>query len=585
MYRRSAAQWTAAIAASSLIASGFASTQASASSSSSVSYLVLAKSATQYSALRATAVAAGARITVDLPEIGVFTATSSGAVRARLAADGRTEGTGSEHAMRLTPELAQPNSAPGLRSARLVPTAPAAAGVNTDPAFSFRGLEWDYRRIGAPQAWPTTQGTPAVTIGVADTGLDFTHPELASKVKAVVDITDRNHPNICKQAVGGPSDIQLAKQFGGPVATDWNGHGSWIGGDIAGALNGKGINGIAPGVSLVSLKIGQNCGFGDDVDILSSFVIAARMNLDAVNISFGGYLDRSDPNQNTLWKATARAVAFARSRGTLIVGSAGNEHVRLGPLGKVVSHGLLTGPGAAAADLFGLYETPAGVPGAVVVSSTGNVVVGSSGNCAPGTIGSAADTNATCKPRGDRHQAAGPGTKNQLAYYSNYGSRIDLAGQGGARKFNLPVWDRGGTPGFPYTNEDLTNVYEDFSITSNFATQIPCFTFTKGSGFFPGACYSTIQGTSMAAPHVVAAIALVASAHPGLRGHADQIEGWLKTHAASEHNFTTALNLNDKSPGDLDPTTRCTTGFCHLGGPRISDADAFGAGMVSVAAL
>jgi hypothetical protein len=39
---------------------------------------------------------------------------------------------------------------------------------------------------------------------------------------------------------------------------------------------------------------------------------------------------------------------------------------------------------------------------------------------------------------------------------------------GGARKFNLPVYDRGGTPGFPYTPEaDGTKVWEDFSTTSN----------------------------------------------------------------------------------------------------------------------
>jgi subtilisin family serine protease len=148
----------------------------------------------------------------------------------------------------------------------------------------------------------------------------------------------------------------------------------------------------------------------------------------------------------------------------------------------------------------------------------------------------------------------------------------------------LPYWDRGGTPGFPYTSADLTNAYEDFSITSNWATEIPCFTFTKGSGFFTNACYSTIQGTSMAAPHVVAAVALVASAHPGMRGNPTAILAWLKSHAAQGDNFTTALNLNDHSPGELGGP-RCDTGFCHLGGARISNSDAYGAGMVDVAGL
>ena len=50
------------------------------------------------------------------------------------------------------------------------------------------------------------------------------------------------------------------------------------------------------------------------------------------------------------------------------------------------------------------------------------------------------------------------------------------------------------------TADDLTNVWQTFSTTSNWAFEIPCFTFTAGSGFPQGQCYSTIQGTSMAAP-------------------------------------------------------------------------------------
>jgi subtilisin family serine protease len=145
------------------------------------------------------------------------------------------------------------------------------------------------------------------------------------------------------------------------------------------------------------------------------------------------------------------------------------------------------------------------------------VVVPSSASCPPGTVGDPGDPdadppvppdfNATCKPTSDRHQAAGQGRLNQLAYYSNYGPRIDIAGPGGARKFNLPNFDRGGTPGFPYTLDDLTNAWQVFSTTSNWAVEIPCFTFTKGSGFHEGECYSTIQGTSMAAPQVVGSLA------------------------------------------------------------------------------
>jgi lantibiotic leader peptide-processing serine protease len=273
----------------------------------------------------------------------------------------------------------------------------------------------------------------------------------------------------------------LAAQFGGPADGDWNGHGSWIGGN------------------------------------------------------------------------------------TLIVGSAGNAHVRIGADGRITSHGQLTTPGTTAedfVDLFGWYRVPTGPPGALVVSATGNLVNRPSAACPPGT---ADNPNNTCEPASDAHQPFGVGKRNQLAYYSNYGRRVDVAAPGGARKFNLGAYDRGGTPGFPVTADDLTNVWQTFSTTSNWAFEIPCFTFTAGSGFPQGQCYSTIQGTSMAAPHAAAAVALIASEHPSLRHRPGALVARLKDKARSVRNDTPPLSATDTSPGDLTGVA-CPTGFCHLGG-------------------
>jgi lantibiotic leader peptide-processing serine protease len=567
-------------------------------------YLVRARSSADYAGLRAKAVKAGARVLRDLPQVGMMVVNAPAAARSSLAADRRALGVARDRVQKVTVE--EPVSAPNLskpgvlggakvRLPAAASTTAAAAGINPDPAWDYKGLLWDYRRIGLPRGWNTTAGSKAVTVGVSDTGLDFTHPELAPKVKRVVDLTTLEDPPLC-ETLFGVSDQELAAQFGGPVETDWYGHGSWIGGNIAAALDGKGVNGIAPKVDLVSLKIAQWCGFAYATTEIASFITAADMGVDVVNISFGGYIDRSVPDGELVYQAFVDAVAYARSKGTIIVAAAGNEHLRIGAGGRVLSHGPTVTPGTAPedfVDLFGQYEAPGGIPGVVDVSSTNNVVVPSSATCPPGTIGDPGDPdadppvppdfNATCKPTSDRHQAAGQGKRDQLAYYSNYGPRIDLAGPGGARKFNLSNFDRGGTPGFPYTSDDLTNAWQEFNITSDWATQIPCFFFSAAAGFHEGHCYSTIQGTSMAAPHVAAALALVASAHPSLRKRPGALINRLKATANDDpRNYTRALSATDTSPGDLTGLP-CPTGYCHLEGPRISDDDAYGTGLVNVA--
>ncbi len=563
--------------------------------------LIDTMSAADHAALRADIQRAGAKVVIDHPEINFMVVTSNNpGLKAMISKNSHVVAVAPDRIEQIVPPEFGPPTGKQTRipiqrnGATPAPVKPNIS-IKPDPAFTLPGLMWNVQRIKAPSAWPLKNGLglgyQSIKVGVEDTGLDYTHLDLTNKVDKVVDFTVNEQPNICSFFFGLPTDAQLATAFSAPSADlDFNGHGSWIGGNIAAAMHFfnptapyTGTNGIAPGVQLVSLKISQNCGSAYDSTILDAFIYAANNGIDVVSISFGGYLDRSDPAQNLIYYFYQRAVNYARLRGTVIVAAAGNEHLRVGTGGRVLSHGTESAP-PGGVDFFGLWETPGGIPGVIDVSSTGNIVNAPSATCPADSL--AAGTHQWCKPTSDAHQPFGAGKKNQLAYYSNYGPRIDFSAPGGARKFNLPFWDRGGCEGWPWCGinsveggtsvSDGYNAWEDFSITSNYATEIPCFTFSSDPVFPNNQCYAIIQGTSMATPHVSAVAAIALSLHPAawkqpaalltiLQHSGDILTG----------NKTPPVSAPDTSAGDTGGAA-CTGGWCHLGGPAILNIEAYG---------
>src|SRR4249919_1579451 len=234
------------------------SVNAQAAAAGDGQFVAVAASDADYAGPKSDVEAAGGRVVREMPQVGTLVVKAPKAARARMAASIHAAGVASDHIESIVPpEAAAAGPAHRVQQVNVANNAPS---VTPDPASSIPRLLWNQQRVNMTDAWKTTAGDPAVTVGVADTGLDYTHSDLAPKVSAVVDFTGTEDPPICKTFVAAPnnkSDAEWAAIFGGPENTDWNGHGSWIGGNIAAVLDGAGINGIAPKVNLVALKISQ----------------------------------------------------------------------------------------------------------------------------------------------------------------------------------------------------------------------------------------------------------------------------------------------------------------------------------------
>jgi subtilisin family serine protease len=156
-------------------------------------------------------------------------------------------------------------------------------------------LDQSVPQVGAPTAWAAGFDGTGVTVGVVDSGVDSTHPDLDGKVVAAADFT-------------------------GEGLLDLNGHGTHVASTLAGTGAGSGglLKGVAPGAQLVSAKACVATGGCPDSAIIEAMEWAADQGVDVINMSLGG-ADRAgiDPLEEAVNTLTD-------SHGTLFVIAAGN---------------------------------------------------------------------------------------------------------------------------------------------------------------------------------------------------------------------------------------------------------------------
>jgi subtilisin family serine protease len=424
----------ALLAAAVFVTVGSAATSRSAGAAAN--YVVLYKGTAVPKDAASTIAAAGGTLVYSYSQIGVAIASSSNAsFRANLLKDSRIENASSTagFATQLPDEQAAPSGD--------LPNAPA-----TD-SDSLSGLQWDMVQIHTPQAHAITGGSPSVLVGDIDTGLDYTHPDLAANVD------DANSVNCL---TGAPVQGKVA-------ANDDEGHGTHTAGTIAAASNGIGIVGVAPNVRIAGIKAGNSDGFFFPEAVICSFIWAGTHHFDVTNNSYFAdpYLFncRNDPTQRAIWKAESRAISFAESQGVSVVSAEGNEGEDLShPVHDATS--VDTDPVPAGQDVTNACVViPVEVPGVIGVSATGNTL-----------------------------QDGGGYLKS---FYSSVGiSSTDVTAPGGDSLFGRTAAAANGR------------------VLSTYPASQPC---TRRVIDPSGATYCYLQGTSMASPHATGVAALIIS--------------------------------------------------------------------------
>lgn len=314
----------------------------------------------------------------------------------------------------------------------VIPNIPVIALA--DPADPLWAAQWDLKAptptainggaANVANAWSSATGE-GVVVAVIDTGRT-NHPDLLAAMPDGWGVDMVSDSAAARDGDGRDMNPTDMGDVCGSDPSSW--HGTHVAGTIAAQPNDIGVVGIAPNVKIEHVRVMGICG-GSFADVIDGIRWAAGLSTNYYGAPWSafGLTDNAHPADvinlslgggGGCFSELQSAISAARAAGSVVVTAAGNNHVDVANF------------------------TPANCNDTVTVASVGRV--------------------------------------GGLAYYSNFGSGIDIAAAGG-------------------------DMMRDSGILSTIATGSPDLT---------GYGYTYYQGTSMASPHVAGVAALVASAHP-----------------------------------------------------------------------
>lgn len=170
-----------------------------------------------------------------------------------------------------------------------------AAESDSNPNDPYLGKNWQLQEIGLNTTWNAVNTDNEIVVAVLDTGLDINSEDLQGRITDGYDY------------INNTTDM-----------TDTDGHGTMVSSAVAAiANNGIGIAGAAgtANVKIAPYRVGE--GSLDNTSVYNAIMDAAnREEVRIINLSFGS---------NVYNEEQAQAIAYAISKGKIIVAGAGNH--------------------------------------------------------------------------------------------------------------------------------------------------------------------------------------------------------------------------------------------------------------------
>lgn len=219
--------------------------------------------------------------------------------------------------------------------------------LHLTPDDPLLGMQWSLANSGqtggtagadikAPVAWDKTTGSGGVTVAVLDTGIDFTHPDLAGNLYFNAAESEDGEDT---DGNGFIDDLRGWDFYNGSNnPTDGQYHGTHVAGTIgARGNNGIGITGVSWRARILAVRVFSDTGAGTLSDAVQGIRYAADSGARVINASWG-FRQSSE--------LLSDAIDYAGSKGCLLVASAGNDglsndlypiYPASTPLGNVIS--------------------------------------------------------------------------------------------------------------------------------------------------------------------------------------------------------------------------------------------------------